>query len=122
MINPIIETQIKNHLGLFDEEGNVKIEETREFMEISRSQLAEIFGLTSEQLRPERIGRRTKEKLAELAGALEFVAESYRGDSKKAKFWLKTPNPHFGGATPRELILRGRYKKVMQFILSAQAS
>jgi hypothetical protein len=121
-MNLIVESQIKNYLGLFDQEGNVDIEETRKFMEISRAQMAEIFKLTPEQLRPDRIGKRTQEKLTELAGALEFIAESYEGDVKKAQFWIKTPNPHLGGSTPRELILRGRYKKVMQFILSAKAS
>ena len=121
MENHITESQIKNHLGLFDNEGNVKIKATQNFMEISRTQLAEIFRLSPDKIRPDRMGRRTQEKLTELAGALEFIAESYNGNKKKSKFWLKTPNPHLGGATPRELVLRGHYKKVIQFILSAKA-
>jgi len=118
--NPIIESTSKNYLGLFDEEGNVKIDETREFMEISRAELAEMFGLTTDQLRPDRIGTKTKEKITELAGALEFVADSFSGDKKKAKFWFKTPNLNFGGASPKELVLRGRQKKVIQFIIASR--
>ena len=121
-MNMVVRSAMKNYLGLFNTEGNVDVEKTRNFMEVSREELADIFKLTPDQLRPSRMGKKTKDKLTELAGALEFVADSYEGDVVKTKFWVKTPNPHLGGSTPRELILRGRYKKVMQFILSAEAS
>jgi hypothetical protein len=119
--NQITESLPKNFLNLFDEEGNVKIQETQDFLEITRLELAELFGLTSDQLRPDRMGPKTKEKIAELAGALEFVAESFDGDTKKAKTWFKMPNLNFGGASPRELILRGKKNKVLQFILSSRS-
>lgn len=90
-------------------------------MEISRTELAELFDLTPDQLRPDRIGAKTKEKITEIAGALEFVADSFNGDIKKAKFWFKTPNLNFGGASPRELFIRGRQKKVIQFILASRS-
>jgi hypothetical protein len=118
--NQITESLPKNHLKLFDENGDVKIEETREFLEISRAELAELFSLTTDQLRPDRIGPKTKDKITELAGALEFVADSFNGDVKKAKAWFKMPNLNFGGASPRELILRGKKNKVLQFILSSK--
>lgn len=118
--NQITESLPKNYLNLFDENGDVKIEETQDFMEISRTELAELFSLTPDQLRPDRIGPKTKEKIAELAGALEFVADSFNGDTKKAKAWFKMPNLNFGGASPRELILRGKKNKVLQFILASR--
>lgn len=119
--NQITESLSKNYLNLFDDDGNVKIEETQNFLEISRAELAELFSLTADQLRPDRIGPRTKDKIAELAGALEFVAESFDGDAKKAKAWFKMPNLNFGGAAPRELILRGKKNKVVQFILASRS-
>ncbi len=121
MTNQITESLSKNYLNLFDENGDVKIEETQNFMEISRSELAELFSMTSDQLRPDRIGPKTKEKISELAGALEFVAESFNGDTKKAKAWFKMPNLNFGGASPRELILRGKKNKVLQFVLTSRS-
>lgn len=118
--NQITNSLPKNYLKLFDDNGDVLIEETQKFMEISRLELAELFSLSQDQLRPDRIRPRTKEKIAELAGALEFVAESFNGDTKKAKAWFKMPNLNFGGISPRELILRGKKNKVIQFISSSK--
>ena len=119
-LNPLEQSVTTNYLGLFNKQGDVLVDETSEFMEISRAELAEIFGLTSDQLRPDRMSSRAKEKLSQLAGALEFVAQIFKGNRDKTKFWIKTPNLNFGGASPKELILRGRYKKVLQFILSSR--
>lgn len=110
----------KNYLGLVDEDGHVDVDKTADVMDISRSQLAEVFGLTSEQIRPERLSEKAAERVKELAAALDYVAETFNGDIKKTKYWIKTPNINFGGSTPRDLILRGRYKRVLSFILSAK--
>ena len=118
--NPIAQSLFKNHLHLFTDKGDLKVQDTRRFMGLSLSQLAEAFQLSVDQVRGERMSSKVKEKLKELAGALEFVAETFGGDERKTKFWLKTPNPNFGGATPRDLIIRGRYQKVLQFILAAK--
>ncbi|MCM2280578.1 MAG: MbcA/ParS/Xre antitoxin family protein [Bdellovibrionaceae bacterium] len=117
--NQISESLLKNRLGLFSETGEVDVERTANFMEISRKQLAEIFGLTVDQLRPDRMSPKTKDKIGELATAFEFVAETFEGNVEKTKYWINTPNLNFGGAAPRDLILRGRHRKVLSFILSA---
>jgi hypothetical protein len=118
--NLIVESGIKNHLGLFQKSGDPDVDATVEFLETSRKELAEAFGFTDQQLRPERLSGLAKDRIRQLAGALEFAAEAFNGDPVKTKFWIKTPNPNFGGASPRELIIRGRYKKVLQFILAAR--
>lgn len=120
MENLIVESGIKNHLGLFQKSGDPDVDATVEFLETSRKELAEAFGFTDQQLRPERLSGLAKDRIRQLAGALEFAAEAFDGDPAKTKFWIKTPNPNFGGASPRELIIRGRYKKVLQFILAAR--
>lgn len=117
--NQISDSLLKNQLGLFSSTGEVDVDRTAEFMDISRSQLTEIFGLTVDQLRPDRMAPKTKDKIAELASALEFVADTFDGNVTRTKFWINTANLNFGGATPRDLILRGRHKKVLTFILSA---
>ncbi len=118
--NHISKSVFNNRLGLMDDNGNVDVDKTAEVMDISRSQLAEVFGLTSEQIRPDRLSEKAAERVKELAAALDFVAETFDGDVKKTKYWIKTPNINFGGSTPRDLILRGRYKRVLSFILSAK--
>jgi hypothetical protein len=118
--NKISNSAFKNCLGLFDQEGNIDVDKTAEIMDISRNQLAEVFGLSSEQIRPDRLSEKAAERVKELAAALDFVAETFNSDVQKTKYWIKTPNHNFGGSTPRDLILRGRYKRVLSFILAAK--
>lgn len=120
MTNLILDTMPKNLSGLFTNTGEVEIEKTCEFLKISRRELAEAFNLSSEQLRPERISSTTAERLKELAGIIEYLFELFDGDKNKAKFWLNTPNLNFGGTSPRNLILKGRFNKVLKFVVSAK--
>lgn len=118
--NAISNSMMKNFLGLFTETGEVRVEETREFLKLSRIELANAFGLSPDQIREERMATKTRERVTELATALEFVAETFDGDKSKTLFWLNTPNPNFGGSTPKNLILRGRFHKLLKFILASK--
>ena len=112
---------VKTPIGLFDKKGVVKVEKLINFMETSRSELASAFGLTGDQLRPERMAGRTKEVMGELAGAIEQVANSFSGNEEKTRKWFNLPNVHFGGSAPKKLILSGRFRRVKSFIYSSQS-
>lgn len=118
--NAISGSLLTNFLGLFTDKGEVDVEAIRGFLNISKKELATAFGLSPDQIRINRIGELTKRRIHELASALEFVAETFDGDKKKTQFWLNTANPSFGGSSPKELIIRGRYLKVQRFILAAK--
>lgn len=122
MSNAILDSLSQNYLGLFTSEGNVRVDVTREFLGLSQKELAKAFGLSVEQIRVDRMGGKTLERIKELAYALESVAEVFEGDKEKTSFWLNTPNHNFGGSSPKRLILNGRYQKVLKFIMSARAS
>jgi len=117
-----LESLSHNYLKFFDSQGEVQVGKVREFLSISRKEIASVFGVSESAIREDRIAPKTKERVKELAGALEFVAEAFKGDLNKTKFWINTPNPHFGGASPKILILHGRYHKVLKFILAARSS
>ena len=121
MINVNTEFNIKTPIGLFDKKGAVKIENVINFMDISRSELAVAFGLTGDQLRPERIADRTKEVIGELAGAIEHVANTFSGNEEKTRKWFNLPNAHFGGSAPKKVILACRFRRVKSFIYSSQS-
>ena len=74
--------ETKTYLGLFDKRGSVKVDKVIDFMDISRTELASAFGLTGDQLRPERMASRTKDTVAELAGAIEYVAGVFKGNEE----------------------------------------
>jgi uncharacterized protein (DUF2384 family) len=120
MENIISNSLLKNYLNFFDQEGEVKLDDLRIFLGVPKSELAKAFGMSPDQLRDDRLSSKTEDRLKELAAALEFVADTFDGDVTKTRFWLNTPNPNFGGATPKNLILRGRYNKLLKFILAAK--
>ena len=113
---------VKTPVGLFDEKGVVKVDQLINFMDISRSELASAFGLTGDQLRPDRMAGRTKEIMGELAGAIEQVANSFSGNEEKTRKWFNLPNMHFGGSAPKKVILSGRFHRVKSFIYSSQSN
>ena len=120
LTNPISASLLNNYLGLRDSEGNVLVDKTVDFMETSKSELAEGLGLRADHIRADRLSPKAIEVLNQLAATLEFVAETFEGDLKKTKYWIKTPNLNFGGVSPRQLILRGKGQKVFQFVINAQ--
>ena len=111
---------IKTHIGLFDKEGKVQIDKVMDFMDISREELAGAFGLTGDQLRPEKIAPRTQEIMEELAGSIEYVADIFSGHEGKTRKWFNLPNVHFGGSTPKKIIINGRFRRVKSFIYASQ--
>lgn len=112
--------ETKTYLGLFDKKGTVKVDKVLDFMDISRTELAAAFGLTGDQLRPERMASKTKDTITELAGAIEYVAGIFKGNEEKTRKWFNIPNVHFGGSAPKKIILTGRFHRIKSFIYSNQ--
>lgn len=112
--------ETKTHLGLFNKKGTVKVDKVLDFMDISRTELASAFGFTGDQLRPERMASKTKDTIAELAGVIEYVAGIFKGNEEKTCRWFNLPNVHFGGSTPKKIILNGRFYRIKNFIYTSQ--
>lgn len=113
--------EIHNYLGLFTEAGEVDLQKTCDFLEVSKKQLAESFGLNENAIRTDRMSLSTKQRLTDLAEAMEMVALLMKGDSDKTRLWFKVPNPNLGGNSPRSLILLKRSSVLFDFIGSAIA-
>lgn len=109
-----------NHLQLYRNDGSVDVNKTADLLEVSRTELAEAFGLTPNQIRPDRLTGVARQRFEQLAGALENVAALLDGDVEKTQFWLRTPNRNFGGTSPKNLILSGLYDRVVEFVEKAQ--
>ena len=119
--NAISKSLSNNSLGLFAENGDVQVDKLADVLELAKGQLAEALSLSVDQVRQTRLTGKAKDRVEQLATALEYVSETFDGDMKTTIFWLKTPNLNFGGFSPRQLILKGKYKKVLEFILAARA-
>lgn len=119
--NSISQSLPSNKLGLFSEGGEVLVDKTSDILTLSKTELADALGLSIDQIRQERLTGKARERLEQLAISLEYVADTFDGDLTKTLFWIKTPNFNFGGFSPRHLILKGKYKKVIDFILTAKS-
>lgn len=121
MDNAITRSLPPRRLGLFNESGEVIVDRTVDFLETSKTELASALGISYDNLRQERLTGKARERMEHLASALEYVAEAFEGDMPKTLYWLRTPNLNFGGFSPRSLILKGKYKKVFEFIMSSRS-
>lgn len=122
MSNLIVQSTPPKHLGCFNDVGEVQAERIWDIIGASRTELALGLGFQPDQIRQERLTGKAKERMEQIGAALEYVSESFDGDEKKTRYWIRTPNLNFGGFSPRQLILKGKFKKVLDFIRTAQAS
>ena len=66
----------------------------------------------------ERMPTALKERLIEWAVAINLVADFFKNEQQTV-LWFQTPNPLLGSITPKEMIRRGRFRKLLQFIQTA---
>jgi len=110
---------LSEHIG----EDNLQLGEDyssiSEFLDLSRDDISKIAGVAKNSVRfDERMPSAVKEQLDRIYVILQLVADSFEGDSKRTALWFTSPNPMLGYTTPRDMIKLGRYKKLMQFIIS----
>lgn len=66
----------------------------------------------------ERIPETLLDRAREWALAINLVGNFFH-DEPKTMFWFQTPNPLLGNISPKEMIRRGRFKKLLEFIQTA---
>lgn len=60
-----------------------------------------------------------KQCFRQWAELINSVAEFFGGDRTKTKLWFSLRNPCLGDISPREIILIGRYEKLLRFVINA---
>lgn len=58
----------------------------------------------------------TKKQMVQLIEAVHLLTVYFQTDYEKIYSWLTIENPHLGGTTPMNLILRDRGHKLLRFI------
>lgn len=115
--NTISSSLFKNCLGLLADDGSIELEEVSALLDISRGELVKVFDLSEGGVEADD----NIEQLEELVVALDFIAESFEGDLVKTELWMNSSNRNFGGVSPRDLILKGKMKKVTKFVFALRA-
>lgn len=109
-----------DHLGFYADQA-LKSKAVAQFLDLEKADVARIANVATASVRfDEKIPKDVLDRLVEIANVCALVAEFFEGDAHKTALWFKTPNPQFGGVSPRDMIRYGRYKKLLQFVLAAR--
>ncbi len=110
----------RDPLNLWSSDG-LDYREVSELLEYDKNELSKLAGVAKSSVRFDaKIPRDLKERLEEIAVIASLVAEYFEGDGEKTALWFRMPNPMLGGLAPRDMIRRGRYNKLLNFVLQAQ--
>ncbi len=108
-----------DYLGLLKDNAPKKI---IKFLDLSKEEVAKATGLPESSIRyDERIPKELYRRLLEIGVICDLVADYFEGDLKKTALWFKIRNPALGNLSPRDMILYGRYQKLVKFIQNALA-
>jgi DNA-binding XRE family transcriptional regulator len=109
----------RDYLG-FWADRTLKAREVADFLDLKKSDLAKVAGVSSQSVRfDEKMPREVRERLTEIANICALVAQFFEGDVKKTALWFQTQNTLLGDITPRDMIRYGRYAKLREFVIAA---
>ena len=99
---------------------NAKLVQT--FLGLKKEEVSRIANVSPKSVRfdsamPEPV----RERLQEMAIAINWVAQVFGGDVDKTVTWFKTRNPLLGDVSPTDMIRLGRFEHLRQFILASRS-
>jgi len=102
---------------LWNDQGRVQFEEVRKLLDLSKSDFARAARASQKQMADVlKIPKEIEERVRVWALVLEEVARFFDGDAKKTALWFNIPNPLLGEVSPRDMILYGRARKLLQIV------
>ena len=109
----------KDLLNLKNKKSQIDFKSLVDLLEFEKSDVSKIANVAKSSVRyDQKIPKEVKDHLEQIYNICQLVAEHFDGDRHKTALWFKTMNPLLGGVTPRDMIRFGRYKKLMNFIIS----
>ena len=110
----------KDILHLFNSHGDPDANRIADILNYKRKDVSVATDIPLDRVRLEslRIPRELKERIREWGTAINLVANHFK-DEKKTILWFQTPNPMLGNVSPRDMIMAGRFRKLLKFIQTA---
>lgn len=107
-------------LNLFDSNGEPDASRIAGILNYKRKDVSVATDIPLERVRlePLRIPRELMERVREWGTAINLVGNHFH-DEKKTILWFQTPNPMLGNVSPRDMIIGGRFRKLLKFIQTA---
>ncbi len=89
------------------------------FLNFGNEEVSAATGIPLKSVRfDDRMPDALRERALEWATAINLVGEFFK-DENQTILWFQTPNPLLGSISPKEMIKRGRFRKLLQFIQTA---
>ena len=110
----------KDHLGFYAN-NQLNYSEVVDFLDLDANAVSKMAGVSKKSVRYDhKIPKNVSDRLREVANVCLLVADLFGGDIQKTALWFKTANPMLGDVSPRDMLRFGRYKKLLQFVMSAK--
>jgi len=108
-------------LNFWADHGTLDYSGVSGFLDFNKDELSKLGGVSRKTVRlDDRIPKELKDRLEQIAGICNLVAEFFDGDPVKTALWFRTSNPMLGDMSPRDMLRYGRYKRLQKFILAAR--
>jgi hypothetical protein len=92
-----------------------------DLVKLSKADLGKISQVAKSSVRFDaNIPEPVAERLREIANIANLVAQFFAGDVQKVGLWFEIANPMLGNVSPRDMIRIGRYKRLLNFVVSAR--
>ena len=110
-----------DHFDVFGAEGKPNVKRIADIMNLERKEIARATRVDVKKVRlDDKLPKEVVEWFAVWGTALNLVGDFFK-DNKKTALWFKTANPMLGSVSPRDMILSGRGKSLLEFIQTALA-
>lgn len=111
----------RDHLQ-FWQAGRFQPQRVVRFLGLTKSEVAVLACVAPSSVRyDEKAPRGLRERLTEIAGICELVAEAFAGNAAKTALWFKTPNPQLQNRAPRDLIRMRQHEQLGLLVMQAIA-
>jgi hypothetical protein len=120
MATPSLFSTVSNRDSLqFWQGSTLDYQKVRDFAGFDVRDIARMTGAAKSSVRfDSKAPKEVREYLENIANICNLVYQFFQ-DDVKTKLWLKTPNPMLGNVSPRDMLLFGRYAKLLRFINQA---
>ena len=115
----IFDTVSKRDVFGFYNKGQIQYREIAKTLDLKRKEISRAARVATNSVRYEedRIPDNVKDLLTSMEWLLNVTYRHFK-DKNKVIQWFNSPNPICGGASPKDMICMGQYKKLVKIVNS----
>lgn len=109
----------EDYFNIFNPNGEPDAKEITRLLDYKKKDISVATDIPVSQIRfDNQIPKEFVNRAREWGTALNLVCSHFQ-DTKKTVLWFQTPNPMLGNISPRQMIIVGRFNKLLKFVQTA---